>query len=170
MKLDLDSILYIVIMIVVLVISGLGSRRKKKLQQEQAGAIQEDDTDVFNPIETGVTGSRPVEPIQARAATSTQKVQSPLNRLEEFITGQFPEQISMEGESLETTVDEEEMILEEIRKSREEVGPVVQERKQDKKEEELPESEVQPLPPLFENVEEIKKAIIYSEIMTRKYK
>ena len=159
MKTDLNSILYIVIMIVVLVISGLGSRRKKKMQQLQARPFLEDET----------TETRPSEPIQVRAASATRKVQSPFDRLEEFITGQFPEQMSMEGESLESTEDEEDLILEEIRKSREEEKPSVPEKKQEEKLSELMKSKKEPEPALFGNFSEIKRAIIYSEILKRKY-
>ena len=60
-------------------------------------------------------------------------------------------------------------VLEKIRQDREERNTVP--RKEDTVEEddkaEIPNKKA--LPPLFENVDEIKKAVIYSEIMNRKY-
>ncbi|MFC2081198.1 hypothetical protein ACFLR8_03210 [Bacteroidota bacterium] len=157
MKIDIDSILYIVITIALLVISGLGSRRKKKLRQ-----MGESST-------TGAAGN-PDSPKDMDAASVQQEPINPFDRLEQFLTGQPPPKLEkMEAESLETIVDEEELILEEIQKSNQEKQtevPVYTSKDDDP----LPEGpEIRVLPGFFENNNEIRKAVIYSEILKRKY-
>jgi len=171
MKIDIDSILYIVITIVILVISGLGSRRKKRAQQMQAEAQASGtaEPDPFEPVEDEFADARYSEPVKARVASAPQPVPNPMERLEQFITGQFPQAESMEGESLETPVDEEELILEEIRRSREKDEMRVPEEKPAEQEEQTEKLVKKGLPPLFDNLDEVKKAIIYSEVMQRKY-
>jgi hypothetical protein len=77
--------------------------------------------------------------------------------------------VSMEGETLETVVDEEEVIMEEIRKSRENGYKTIREDKPSEKEYEIGLSAKKNPLSLFENTDEIKKAIIYNEILKRKY-
>jgi len=171
MKVDIDSILYIVITIVILVISGLGSRKKKRAQQMQAQAQASGaaEPDPFEPVEDESSDAWDAEPVQSGTDSATQPVPNPLERLEQFISGQFPQAETMEGESLETTVDEEELILEEIRRSREQDKMEVPRETAAEQEEQTEEPEKKGLPPLFDNLDEVKKAIIYSEIMQRKY-
>jgi hypothetical protein len=175
MKVDFDSILYIVITLVIIVISALGSRRKKRLQKTQAPAPP--GTDSVEPVEkkTSFTdlikeASQAVSPdtYEASKTDPQQKIANPLERLEQFLTGQEARYASSEGESLETIVDEEEQILEEIQADSEE------EQYEDIKHEPdtnviiKADSEKIPLD-LFTDVDEIKKAVIYSEILNRKY-
>ncbi len=181
MKLDFDSILYIVITIVILVIGALGSRRKKRFQEAQAASAQGSDKDTSGTDQTGSEEETYKRPAQTA---------DPLSRLEQFLTGQMPEAYSMEGESLETLEDEEEKILEDIQKSRLEKEEESEEKSQELSVEEpyrIPD-EIQAgaiipgeegleydrktrktLPDLFANTDEIKKAVIYNEILNRKY-
>ena len=172
MKLDIDSILYIVITIVILIISGLGSRRRKKARQMQVPGSGPADPGSFEPVPGDTMESGPGKSgyatVKEPRAPAQQQAASPLERLEQFLTGQFPQAESMEGESLEEQVDEEELILEQIRREREEPeveSPVEEPADYDFETEKTQEK----LPPLFENADEIKKAVIYSEILKRKY-
>ena len=79
------------------------------------------------------------------------------------------ETVSMEGETLESVVDEEEVIMEEIRKSRENGYRTNREDKPSENENEIGLSTKKNPLVLFENTDEIKKAIIYNEILKRKY-
>ena len=174
MKLDFDTILYIVITLAILVISALGSRRKKRLQKTQSPAPP--GTDSSEPLEKETPfldlikkSAQAVseDPYQETRRGPQQQITNPLERLEQFLTGQEPRYASAEGESLETIVDEEEQILEEIQgNSREEDYNVA---------EQIPENEYNKADPeknqlgLFDDVDEFKKAIIYSEILKRKY-
>jgi len=171
MKIDIDSILYIAIMIVVLVISGLSSRKKKRAKQMQAQAQASGaaEPDPFEHVEDESSDARATGPVKTKTAFASQQVSNPLGRLEQFLSGQFPQVETMEGESLETTVDEEELILEEIRRSREKDEMRVSEEKPAEQEEQTEKLEKTGIPPLFDNLDEVKKAIIYSEIMQRKY-
>ncbi len=161
MKIDLDSILYIVLTIAILAISALGSRRKKKLLQQQASVP---------PSETGSTAMDSAESRKARIGPSWQQPAGPLERLEQILSGDTPVYESMEGESLETVVDEEEQILQDLERSRQEgeKEPEV-DIKITGKEDEAGKRENKGLPTLFGDVDEVKKAIIYSEIMNRRY-
>ncbi len=168
MKVDFNTILYIVITIVILVVSGLGSRKKKKLQQQQISDPGGSEADSFESTE-GQAGNGNFTEAQKRSMPDWQQSSSPFERLGRILQGEIPEYESMEGESLETTVDEEEQILEEIRQSRQEDQA---ETKPEKPEEEIIKTEKQPgkgIPELFVNVDEVKKAVIYSEILNRKY-
>ena len=169
MKIDIDSILYIVITIVILIISGLGSRRKKLAQQMQAKAPVDADEDYPEPDPIEFQKAEYNEPVRSREASPSPHVPSPLERLDQFITGKFPEAVSLEGESLEETVDEEELILEEIQRSRENEHMEVPEEKQAEQVIQIEKPGQKGLPPLFDNLHEVKKAIIYSEIIHRKY-
>jgi len=96
-----------------------------------------------------------------------------LEKLEQFLTGTASPYKSMEGESMESIVDEEEMILEEIRKDREEPVPEISGMEPEVS---GTEPEDEPLQVTKENpegffkgAEDIERAIIYSEILKRKY-
>ncbi|MCK4748968.1 MAG: hypothetical protein KAT15_18075 [Bacteroidales bacterium] len=163
MKIDTDSILFILITIVILVISALGSRKKKRLRQMEV------------PASSG-SGRDPAEPEEVNYSSDRQKTTSPFERIEQILGVQVPEFESMKGESIETTVDEEELIPEEIRKRREveetrvtlekDPGPMPEEA--DDEEMRTWKKEKKSLQ-LFGNFDEVKKAVIYSEIMNRKY-
>ena len=187
MKIDFDSILYIVITIVILVISALGSRKKKRLQQVQGHASRGTDaysTDARS-ADTRKNESYPsdnLEPVQIRQDPVLQQPASPLERLEQILSGQVPRFESMEGESIESIVDEEEQIMEDLRKNRmdeetekaPEGSETVTEEYEKNPEEMDAESletmrrEKEDLSGLFGSVDDVKKAIIYSEILKRK--
>ena len=183
MKADVDSILYIAITIAILVISAISGRKKKRAKQMQATATQQKEEDIFDPVDSESDTYYQPDPLRAETTSTSQNVQNPFDRLEQFITGQFPqtqsvkespqsameETVSMEGETLETVVDEEEVIMEEIRKSRENGYKTIREDKPSEKEYEIGLSAKKNPLGLFENTDEIKKAIIYNEILKRKY-
>jgi hypothetical protein len=181
MKINVDTILYVVIMIAILVISGLGSRRKKKLLQMQPPASPGSTGDDTQPEKTGPASRDAFDQFRSRFATgpqstpkpgtspSRQTAMDPFQRLEQFITGQQPEIESMEGESLETIVDEEEMIMEEIHKSREETPPQPSAVAVEEEPMITTKPETREIPGLFQGKGEIIKALIYSEILKRRY-
>jgi hypothetical protein len=152
---DIDTILYIVLIIIMLVVSGISSRRKKQAQQMKKPVPGTGPQGTEGP---GVTGT------QARTPAV-----DPFERLEQILTGR-PAYESFEGESLEVLqdeedipVDEEEMMAESPPVERKAVKVVP--RKEDEEEEipSYPEG-------LFRDMDEITKAVIYSEIFPRKYK
>ncbi len=192
MKMDTDSILYIVITLVILVISGLSSKRKKKAQMEAQAAearkrddeFEGDEEEYYEPEayeeEPEPAPMNIFETLKSASSTVTRQSSNPFEKLEQFMGGQNPFSVNqdprvqgMEGESLEDTIDEEEQILEDIRKRRENepTSPIEKEPvdependytlSEDRKKEDILE--------LFGNVNEIKKAVIYSEILNRKY-
>jgi hypothetical protein len=172
MKINVDTILYVVIMIAILVISGLGSRRKKKLLQMQPPASPGSTGDDTQPEKTGPASrfaTGPQSTPKPGTSPSRQTAMDPFQRLEQFITGQQPVIESMEGESLETIVDEEEMIMEEIHKSREETPIQPPSGTVDEEPMQITKPETIDLTGLFEGKDKIKKAIIYSEILKRRY-
>jgi hypothetical protein len=182
MKFDIDSILYIVITVVILIISGLGSRRKKRAMQMEAEAqartASEEEGDSMEAREEDLPQPPPTFNIfdSVRKVTETveQQVSSdPMSRLEKFLTGQEIQErqqsrvVSLEGESLEETVDEEEQIMDEIRSRNE---PETVEDDTYKIFEPTEDNEKKKnVTRWFENVDEIKRAVIYSEILKRKY-
>ena len=175
MKLDFDTILYIVITLAILVISALGSRRKKRLQKTQSPAPP--GTDSSEPLEKETPfldlikkSAQAVseDPYQETRRGPQQQITNPLERLEQFLTGQEPQYVSTEGESLETIVDEEEQILQEINEDSKEENNKIDEQIPDNGLIKKARPEKNPLG-LFDNVSEIKKAVIYSEILKRKY-
>jgi len=178
MKMDIDSILYIVITLAILVFSGLSGRRKKRAQmmEAEAQAAERDDSFTEEYDEDQEVDTVPSNFYETLKSTGSSIAQSsnPFERLEQLLGAQSPiitssEGESMEGESMETVVDEEEQILADIRRRQEaepsrapEVEP----------ETDIPEStaeESKGFLKLFGNVDEIKKAVIYSEILNRKY-
>ncbi len=155
MKIDIDSIFYIVLMIILLVVSGLGSRRKKKAQK------------MNKPLpSSGQAGAQ--EPVDLTFPKSRGPVIDPFEKLEQILTGQSRYE-SMEGESLETLEDEEQMIIEEKSAYLDTPVPKDQEKKPDLIKQTENDKEEKNVDRLFQDVNEITRAIIYSEILPRKY-
>jgi len=155
MKIDTNSILYIVIMIIILVISGLGSRRKKQAQKMNKPNPSSAQPGTQNPGEIAVPKPRGAN-------------MDPFERLEQILTGQSRYE-SMEGESLETLDDEEEAIVDE---EEEYLASQVTQLKAKKPEftaETEDEQGKKSLDDLFGDVDKVTRAIIYSEILPRKY-
>jgi FtsZ-interacting cell division protein ZipA len=155
MKIDIDTIFYIILSIIILVVSGLGSRRRKQAQQmkrpvSSAARLSQQELDEM-------------EIPQARGP-----VPDPFDRLEQILTGQSRYE-TLEGESLEVMEDEEEMIMDEEEKIM--VSPITEmkQEQQDITTEEEDEFVKRPRKDLFEDVDEITRAIIYREILPRKY-
>jgi len=155
MKIDIDSIFYIILMIILLVVSGLGSRRKKRAQQMKKAAPS-----------SAQPGTQEAEGLAVPGSRGT--VMDPFERLEQILTGQ-PRYESMEGESLEVLDDEEEMIIDE-----EEKILAASDHRQERMQHNLTtetedEQEEKRVDGLFSDLDEITRAIIYSEILPRKY-
>jgi len=155
MKFDIESILPLVIMAILLIVSGLNSRRKKKAQQmnrtapspSQAGTQE---TDEF-------VDPKPRSPVM-----------DPFERLEQILTGQSRYE-SMEGESLEVLEDEELKIVDEEEKILAASNHRQEHKRPDPIAETEDEQEVESMDGLFSDLDEITRAVIYSEILPRKY-
>ena len=155
MKIDIDTLIYIIISIAILVLSGVGGARRRKAQQLNAPAGK---------------SPKPAPGLDA------------INKIEQMFTGQLgygnPEQMEVldEEEILEEAVIEEEppkveMFLkgEGQFQSRLEEGRISADYK-DEDNDKLQEDESRRMVgELFTDVDEIKKAVIYSEIFQRKY-
>jgi len=161
MKIDLDSYLYIIISIIILLVTALG-RKKKKPGQAMPGQPE-------------ATPTRQEYQIEDNDDQGLEKViVDPLQQFEKlFLQQEQPAKKvkSMEGDSLEKIYDEEAKIMEELEKqkagkSREMEVPKEPLTKTKYKEPdtiyELPEQLV-----LFQDVDEVKRAVIYSEILKR---
>lgn len=153
MKIDIDSIFYIILSIIILAVSGLGRRRKKQNQPMK------------NPRPSAQAGTR--EP-KDMTITRPRRPVDPFERLEQILTGQSQYQ-TLEGESLEDLEDEEQMIMDE-----EEAYSAAAEPQQMEYQPGLPlekegEQIEQGMLGLFQDLDEITRAIIYSEILPRKY-
>ena len=154
MKIDIDSIFYIILSIIILVVGGLSSRRRKQAQQmkkplpasAQPGAREPEDINVPEP-------RRPMDAFE---------------RLEQILTGQSRYE-SMEGESLEVLEDEEQMIVDEEEEYLAAPVPRLEEKHTNFTAETEDEQGKKGLEGLFGDVDEITRAIIYSEILPRKY-
>lgn len=180
MKMDIDTILYIVITLAILVFSGLSGRKKKRAQMMEAEAKasgeQEEDFYKEDYNEDQAAEPAPSNIFETLKSTGSDLAHSsnPFERLEQILSGQPPvitsmEGESMEGESMETLVDEEEQILADIRR-REESEP--SRAPEIEPETDIPETNAEGskgILKLFGNVDEIKKAVIYNEIFNRKY-
>lgn len=153
MKIDIDSIFYILLSIVILVVSGLGSRRRKQAQQMKKPAPAAGQPGFGEP-------EVPEMPRPSRSFTD------PFEKLEQILMGQTRYD-TLEGESLETLEDEEEAIVEEKNMA----APVVQDKPplHDFHTEEEDTQDENTLDGLFRDTNEITRAIIYSEILRRKY-
>jgi hypothetical protein len=187
MKIDIDSILYIVITIAILAISGLGSRRRKKAEMEaraaaaKAAAAGSGSEDIEAKVEY------PDEDTYPETGPETgQKYSNPFERLEQLLEdgdvfsrqaparepaagkSSGPRVVSLEGESLEKTSDEEEEILSEIENRKTEVKRPGLASVKGKIREDDEKADIASLS-LFEGMDDVKKAIIYSEILSRRY-
>ena len=154
MNIDLESYLGIIIMVIILIISGLGSRRRKQAQMKQAAS---------SPAQPGTP-----QPEDPSFPPSAPPAMDPFERLEQILTGQSRYE-TMERASLEDLQDEEEMIVDEPP-----AAPPATVRKADVKSPD-PSAEMKDLPQkinlesLFKDADEITRAIIYSEILARRY-
>jgi len=151
MKIDIDSIFYIILSIIILVVSGLGSRRKK-LRKTLPSSAQ--------------AGTR--EPEDIAATRPRRPVIDPFERLEQILTGQSQYE-SMEGESLEVLEDEEQIIMDEKEKIQSTQSREIEQEKRDLTDVKEDEDVKNNLDGLFGDVNEITRAFIYSEIFPRKY-
>lgn len=154
MKIDIESYLGIIIMIIILIISGLGSRRRKQAQMKQAAS---------SPAQPGTPkADDPSYPPSARPAMD------PFERLEQILTGQSSYD-TMEEASLEDLQDENEMIVDETPAAP--PAPVlesdVESHDLNAEKEDVPQKNN--LEGLFKDADEITRAVIYSEILPRKY-
>jgi len=153
MKSDFNTIIYIVISIAILVISGLSGARRRKAQQLKT---------------TPNRGSTP-------------QGMNAMDRLEQMFTGQLGYDNIGEAGILEEEEEsmEDEPVAEDISLMTDEEGKTVFEDKQDatdtnfeeifsKGQEEQEEQDITTIE-LFSDVDEFKKAVIYSEIFRRKY-
>jgi hypothetical protein len=184
MKMDVDSIVVIIVSILFLIISGLTKRRKKKPAQRVTGKglLNQTVSMINNPL-----------------------INNPFDNLEKMFN--IPEQTdSQEGESLEVGAEQEPGLTEVVKdnEAKSQEMPLTQESQSlevivDEVEEYLKEKEISKTAiktgkqfdemdltqqekrtgdnlerkrkakiPLFENVDDIKKAVIYSEILNRK--
>jgi len=177
---DIDSILYIVITVVILVFSGLSGRRRKRAQmmegEAKASDRQEEDFPREEYDEDQAAEPAPSNIFETLKSTGSSLTQSsnPFERLEQLLGVQNPviksrEGETMEGESMETVVDEEEQILEDIRRRQETEPSRATELEPETDIDESDAQESEGFLKFFDSVDEIKKAIIYSEILNRKY-
>ena len=156
MKIDIDTIFYIILSIIILVVSGLGSRRRRQAQQGNKGL----------PSSRQPFGREEDEEIMIPQARRT--VGDPFERLEQILGGQ-PQYESMEGESLEVIEDEEESIMDEEEEIIKAPFPEMQEMKYDLPEEGEAAKDARNVVGLFNDLDDITRAVIYSEILPRKY-
>ena len=92
----------------------------------------------------------------------------PFERLEQILTGQ-PQYETLERESLEDLEDEEQMIMDEEEANSAAAEPQQMEYQPGLPPEKEGEQIEQGMPGLFQDLDEITRAIIYSEILPRKY-
>ena len=156
MKIDIDTIFYIVISILILLITGL-SRRKKKAAAPTTGLqnMQNQDREA---------------PRNELKNDMEMSVHDPFVRLEKLFLQ--PEPVSTpEAVSLEELVDEETEYLKE-KENASQTSPVEQQiHTKDLNQEsiQLLDKDIQDLKlDLFPDADELKKAIIYAEILKRK--
>ena len=150
MKLDFDTFIYIILSIVILVLSGLGGARRRKSQQLTAS------TDSTRSSTPGMDA---------------------INALEQMFTGQlgFEEADQEETPGAEETIDEklprEEISVEKEEKiqSRLEEGRFISIHTEEDPDEQKEDGKKLMVEELFKDVDEIKKAVIYSEIFQRRY-
>ncbi|MBC8458605.1 MAG: hypothetical protein H8D67_11485 [Deltaproteobacteria bacterium] len=173
MKIDIDSYLYIVIMIVILIITALGRRKKKPVQQvtgKPAGqpATETGEQDQFDPYEE---------------ATVERVVSDPFMRLEQMFAPKETTFIVQEEEpqvtQAKTDADAEarrikDMEAEKVRKRREDQQVEMAEAFRLHSDGDLTDSSESEersqisLLTLFDDPEDLKRAIIYSEIINRR--
>ena len=138
-----------------LIVSGLGSRRRKQTQQMKG------------PVPSS---ARPTaqERVEIETPQARSPVVDPFERLEQILTGQSGYE-TLEGESLEVIEDEEEAIVDEEEEIMVTTIPEMDEVTYDLPEEKEDDDTKMDLEDLFGDVNEITKAFIYSEIFPRKY-
>ena len=156
MKIDIDTIFYIILSIIILIVSGLGSRRRKLAQQEKKT--------VPSPGQAYGEGPEQVPVPQTR-----KRIEDPFERLEYFLSGQ-PRYETLEGESLEVIEDEEETIMDEEKQISKAPGPAADRLGSNLQEARKEETARRSMRDLFGDLDEITRAVIYSEIFPRKYK
>jgi hypothetical protein len=160
MKIDVDTIFYIILSIIILIVSGLGSRRKKRAEQAK---------NTMPSPEKAYGG-----PEERKMAQARRPAEDPFERLEQILSGQ-PRYETLEGESLEVIDDEEEAILDEeeaILDEEEEIteAPLFEEDDYDYDQPAESEDETETGKRLFGDLDEISRAVIYSEIFPRRYR
>ena len=186
MKADFDTIIYLLITIAILVISGLGSRRKRRLQQTQAPPRPDNagegpgKTDTEPAARTAFDELRdrfmsdlyPQDKMQARTRQASDEVffETPdqPDAGQQSGAGQQPVVVTQEEEPPEEPVEEEE-IMKEIRKGRGRPGYGTYRGEAMMQPIETLTEEIPQITGLFEGKDEIKKAIIYSVVLKRKY-
>ena len=155
MKIDIDSIFYIVLMIIRLVVSGLSSRRRKQARQMKQAAPS-----------SSQPGTQEAEGMAVPGSPGA--VLDPFERLEQILTGQSRYE-TMEGESLEILEDEEQAIIDEEEEYLAAPVPQQEEKRPMFTADTEDEQGKKSLYDLFGDVDEVTRAIIYSEILPRKY-
>jgi FtsZ-interacting cell division protein ZipA len=155
MKIDIDSIFYIILSIIILVVSGLGSKRRRQSQQMKKTYPA--------PAQGGTQ-----EPEAREIPRPPNPVVDPFERLEQILSGQSQYE-NLEGESLEVLEDEEQRIIDE-----EEAYLAPQVPQQERVRTGFPvktedEQRDKSLDCLFRDMDDITRAVIYSEILPRKY-
>lgn len=155
MKIDIETVFYIILSIIILAVSGLGSRRRKQAQQLKKSA-------------PGTAWSSADEPGGPGLKQQRHPVQDPFDRLEQLLTGQSRYE-TLEGESLEVIEDEEGLIMDEEEKiqmtpaaDQELKGDDISAEKEYEGDRHIEED-------LFGDLDEITRAFIYSEIFPRKH-
>jgi len=158
MKIDLDTIFYIVITIVILALTGLSRRKKKRpVPGHELQGMDEQESEY---------------PQNERLSDTEDVISDPFERLENLF--KQPEPVDTPRVvSLEEIVDEETEYLEEKEAASKAKPPGEEILKEDytkqslQMEEEIEERMNKTLK-LFENIDELKKAVIYAEILNRK--
>ena len=156
MKIDIDTIFYIVISILILLITGL-TRRKKKATVPKTGLQNMENQD------SGVSSDKVKAGMEDRLT-------DPFERLEKLFLQ--PEPVpAPEAVSLEEIVDEETEYYKE-KEAASQAPPVEQpiySEDSTKELTQLQDKDIQDLKlDLFKDVDELKKAVIYAEILKRK--
>ena len=168
MRMDIDTIVYILISIAILVFSGLRSAQKKKAQRLQSTAkappVPERDPESEYGEESEITFRQEAVPPQPLSGLSS------IERLGKLLSGEMDiERISQPYKEL--IPDEDEIIYEaETEPRKEPVDPVEENAYVDEDLDDTGDEDSIPgITRLFKDKDEIKRAIIYNEIFKRKY-
>ncbi|KPK88078.1 MAG: hypothetical protein AMS27_00570 [Bacteroides sp. SM23_62_1] len=156
MKIDIDTIFYIVISILILIVTGL-SRRKKKGTIPGQGS-------------QNIPGQVPGRSPDVTSSSAEESISDPFERLEKLFLQ--PETVpTPESVTLEEIVDEEEAYFME-KEASSKAEPEKQKIPDKAKEQEIkpPRDEDKQYPDLnlFKDIDELKRAVIYAEILNRK--
>jgi hypothetical protein len=154
MNIDIEGFLGIIIMVIILIISGLGSRRRKQAQMKQAASA---------PPQPGDPGTE-----DPSYAPSARPAVDPFERLEQILTGQSPFE-TMERAPVEDLQEEEDVIVDETPAYQPEPLPQQKARAEETTDETEEGQTDLKLDKLFQDLDEITRAIIYSEILPRRY-